>query len=584
MAMPPSTDILPELNEQDMRKLLTESLYNRIPLALLASISVAFVTVLVIWKHVPKFDLLWWVLALLAFGLLRYIWYRQFIQSGDEFIQQKWYGRYLVGIFLAGLTWASLIWILPKGMATDYWIFILLILGGMIAGSSSTSGAILSSFLAFALPICLSIVIWCFDFPVPFPTPMSLLVILYVAILVATTAHSSASLRDAFRLRFANIGLVEELTLEKKHSDRLVQELQHEVNRRASREQQLNDYNHLLGMLAHGKELAAIMANLNIVVEKQLQRGMSLALVLDDKDKRRITLVSAPSLPESFSSAILNQDIGMDTGNYSAALRDTTVVAEDIDKDPNWLNYLDLAHQHNLRSCWSTPIRNALGRVLGTLTIYHHTPYKPSNSDLEITMAAANFAGIAIEAKQTELRLHNMALYDQLTQLPNRSFLYDKLSFVIAQAKRRKLRFALLFIDLDHFKEINDSLGHEAGDRALQAVANGLRLAVRDSDVVSRFGGDEFVILLTNLQETGDVDNVVRKVLGHITQSHMIDQKAVQVGGSIGICLFPDDAMDADTLIQRADQAMYQAKAIGSHYTYYSDASDPKSSARSDPQ
>lgn len=574
MAMPPSTDILPELNEQDVRKLLTESLYNRLPLALLASFSVAFVTVVVIWKRASKSYLLWWVLALLAVSLLRYIWYRQFIRSDDESIEQNWYDRYLAGIFLAGLTWASLIWILPKDMATEYWIFTLLILGGMIAGSSSTSGAILSSFLAFALPICFSIVVWCFDSPVPFPTSMSLLVILYVAILVVATSHSSASLRETFRLRFANIGLVDELTQEQKHSDRLVQELQHEVKRRASREQQLNDYNHLLGMLAHGEELASILANLNIVVEKQLQGGMSLALVLDDQDKGRISLVSAPSLPKTFSSAILSQDIGMDTGNYTAALRDTTVVAEDIDTDPNWLNYLDLTHQHSLRSCWSTPIRNSLGRVLGTLTIYHHTPYKPSNSDLEITMAAANFAGIAIEAKRTESRLQNMALYDQLTQLPNRGFLYDKLSFVIAQAKRRKLRLALLFIDLDHFKEINDSLGHEAGDRALQAVANGLKLAVRDSDVVSRFGGDEFVILLTNLQETGDVDNVVSKVLGHLTQSHMIDEKAVQVGGSIGISLFPDDGMDADILIQKADQAMYQAKAEGNHYTYYSDPSD----------
>jgi|GEM_PF-6711081 len=575
MGTPPPADILPNLNERDIHKFLTESLYHRMPLALSASAGVAVITLLVIWNRVSKFHLLWWSLAVLAISLLRYMWFRKFIRSGDKSTEQNWYGRYLVGIFLAGLVWASLIWIMPKGMPTEYWIFVIFILGGMMAGSSSTSGAIMFSFLAFSLPICLSVVVWIYNSTVPFPTSMSMLVVLYVAVLVVSTSHLSASMRDAFRLRFANIGLVEKLTQEQHHSAQLVQELEHEVSRRASREQQLDDYNRLLEMLAHGEELSTILKNLNIVVENQLQGGMSLTLVLDDQNKRRISLVSAPNLPEAFISAIQNQDIGMDTGNYSAAFRDTTVVAEDIDSDPHWLNYLDLAHQHNLRSCWSTPIRNAFGRVLGTLTIYHHTPYKPSQSDLDISMAAANFAGIAIEAKQTELQLQNMAHYDQLTQLPNRSFLYDKLSFVIAQAKRRALRFALLFIDLDDFKKINDTYGHETGDRTLQAVSRGLKLAVRDSDVVSRFGGDEFVILLTNLQETGDVDHVVRKILGQMTQSQLIDQKEVQVGGSIGISLFPDDGLDADSLIQKSDQAMYRAKKTDSHYSYYSDLSDP---------
>ena len=244
--------------------------------------------------------------------------------------------------------------------------------------------------------------------------------------------------------------------------------------------------------------------------------------------------------------------------------------AEDIATNPRWDHYRELALKHNLRSCWSTPVRNAFGHVLGTLAVYHDTPYMPSKTDLEITMAAANIAGIAIESKQTELRLQSMAHNDQLTQLPNRAYLYDRLSFIIAQAKRRETQFALLFIDLDEFKDINDSLGHEAGDRMLQSVAQGLRLAVRDSDIVSRFGGDEFVILLMNVQKTGDINAVVGKIIASVQQPYPAGQKLWRIGCSIGISLFPGDGQDADTLIQKADQAMYRAKEKGNHYTYYS--------------
>lgn len=568
-----NTDILPEINELDVHRFLTESLYRRLPLALIASGGVALVTLLVMWKAANLVYLLIWSLTLLLTCLLRYAWYRQFMHSGSKPVERNWYVRYLIGIFLSGLVWAAFIWILPKGMSTEHWIFALFILGGMMAGGNSTSSAIVSSYLGFILPISISIIFWFFSSAAPFPISMSMLTILYTVILIAAAFHSSNSMRETYRLRFANTGLIDELTQEQQHSAELVEELKREVDRRANREEQLNDYNRLLQMLAHGEPLSVILSNLNIVAEKQLQEGISSIQVLDDQDKH-ITMISAPGLPESFTKSIQNQDIGMNTGSYTAAINDTTVVAENIATDPQWLHYRDLAQRHNLHSCWSSPVRNALGHVLGTLTIYHHKPYKPSVNDLEITMAMANIAGIAIEAKQTEQRLQNMAHYDQLTQLPNRAYLYDRLLFIITQAKRRAIRFALLFIDLDNFKEINDSLGHEAGDRLLQAVAKNLKLAVRDSDIVSRFGGDEFVILLTNLQETGDIDAVVKKILEHLMRPYQVDQQICQIGGSIGISLFPDNGQDADTLIQKADQAMYRAKEKGNHYTYYSDPND----------
>jgi diguanylate cyclase (GGDEF)-like protein len=571
--MPTSTsaDILPEIQEHDIHKLLTESLYKQLPLALMASGSVAIVTLLVVWKEVPPTHLIGWALALMVISLLRYLGYRRFMQSGGESAEGIWYRRYFIGILLAGLIWGTFIWILPRDMATEYWIFVIFILGGMMAGSSSTSGAVLSGYLAFVLPICFSVVIWFFAAHTPFPTSMSMLAILYTLILIISVSHAGRTLRETFRLRFANVSLIGKLTTEQQNSVKLVEELRHEISRRASREEQLNDYNRLLEMLAHGEALPMILANLNTVVEKQLQGGMSSILMLDEEGKK-LSTVSAPSLPDAYNNALQDQEIGSEVGSCgAAAYRNATVIAEDIETNPRWEAYRELALRHNLRACWSTPIRNTFGRVLGTLAIYHSTPYKPNKTDLDITMTAANIAGIAIEAKQTELRLQNMAHYDQLTQLPNRAFLYDRLAFIITQAKRRPARFAVLFIDLDNFKEINDSLGHEAGDRMLQSIAQGLKTAVRDSDIVSRFGGDEFVTLLMNLNEISDINAVIDKVLEHITQPYVVNQKVRHISGSIGISLFPDDGSDSDSLIQKADRAMYRAKEKGNHYVYFSD-------------
>jgi diguanylate cyclase (GGDEF)-like protein len=565
-------DTLPEIQDRDIHRLLTESLYKQIPTALLASGGVAVMTLLVIWEDVPLTHLTAWAMSLLLVSLLRYVWYRAFKRaSGGEAANSfGWYPRYFVGILLAGVVWGSFVWALPRDMPIEHWIFIIFILGGMMAGGSSTSGAILESYLAFVLPICGSTIVWFYVEDVPFPASMSILTLLYTIILVVSVSHAGKTLRETFRLRFANVGLIDKLTLEQENSAQLVEELRHEVVRRSSREDQLNDYNRLLEMLAHGEALPVVLANLNGVVEKQLQGGMSSILVLDEEG-RHISMVSAPSLTAEFNEAQQNQSTSTEAGSYAAAYRNNTVVIEDMLSDPRWTDYRDLAKQYGLQSCWSNPVRNAFGQVLGTLTVYHHTAYAPSRSDLDITMAAANIAGIAIEAKQAEHRLQNMAHHDLLTQLPNRAFLYDRLLFIIAQSKRREMQFALLFIDLDNFKEINDSLGHEAGDRMLRSIAQGLKLAVRDSDIVSRFGGDEFVILLMNIQDVADVNAVAKKIIASIKQPYPVGQKVWHIGGSIGISLFPADGQDADSLIQRADQAMYRAKEKGNHYTYYSE-------------
>jgi diguanylate cyclase (GGDEF)-like protein/PAS domain S-box-containing protein len=168
-------------------------------------------------------------------------------------------------------------------------------------------------------------------------------------------------------------------------------------------------------------------------------------------------------------------------------------------------------------------------------------------------------------------KLKFMAQHDPLTGLSNRLLLEGRLAHCLSRAKRQKISLALLFMDLDGFKQVNDQWGHETGDELLKAVAARLLLTVREQDTLARFGGDEFVLLLEDLPEAAGASEVAQKIIRTLNQPFQIKQQSLGIGVSIGISFFPGDGEDADTLIQRADQAMYQAKKLGgSRYCRYS--------------
>ena len=160
-------------------------------------------------------------------------------------------------------------------------------------------------------------------------------------------------------------------------------------------------------------------------------------------------------------------------------------------------------------------------------------------------------------------QISHLAEHDSLTGLPNRLLLNDRLDQAIAQAGRKGSLLAILFLDLDNFKHINDSLGHPTGDKLLKSVAQRLQACVRTPDTVSRQGGDEFVLLLQEVQHAEDAAITARRVLKAMKEAHTIEGRELHVTTSIGISVYPDDGMDAATLMKNADTAMYQAKESG---------------------
>ena len=183
--------------------------------------------------------------------------------------------------------------------------------------------------------------------------------------------------------------------------------------------------------------------------------------------------------------------------------------------------------------------------------------------------------------KLTEEEIRYRANFDPLTGLPNRSLLMERLTQAIKHSQREVERVAILFLDLDHFKEINDTLGHAQGDQLLRQAAERLRQCVRDTDTVARQGGDEFVILLHGLEQAGDAELVAGKIIASLGEPFDLDGHAAHIGVSIGITLFPEDGSDVMDLFRNADLAMYRAKDAGRNtFQFYETAMTESAMAR----
>jgi diguanylate cyclase (GGDEF)-like protein/PAS domain S-box-containing protein len=187
----------------------------------------------------------------------------------------------------------------------------------------------------------------------------------------------------------------------------------------------------------------------------------------------------------------------------------------------------------------------------------------------------ARIAGIAVdvtERKASEEHLVEMAYFDALTQLPNRTLFYDRLTQSLAHAKRNGWTLAVLFIDVDHFKRVNDTAGHQAGDELLREMAQRLSTCIRTEDTVARLSGDEFAMVLSRVGTAADAGLVAEKMMKELSASVHAGEHKFSMSVSIGIAIYPTDGIDDDALMRNADAAMYCAKQQGrNNYQFYSD-------------
>lgn len=197
------------------------------------------------------------------------------------------------------------------------------------------------------------------------------------------------------------------------------------------------------------------------------------------------------------------------------------------------------------------------------LEALHFISYQEKLQRLRLQDQTRNLQVEVQERRAIEEALRHRALHDTLTDLPNRTLLADRMEVALFHARRNQEKVAILFLDLDHFKNINDSLGHQAGDLFLIEVARRLKQCVREEDTVARFGGDEFLIMLTNVQSKEAAIKVARSIQVTLSEPFKLHTKKLPIKTSIGIAVYPEDGREAEDLVRNADAALYQAKEGG---------------------
>ncbi len=320
-------------------------------------------------------------------------------------------------------------------------------------------------------------------------------------------------------------------------------------------------HNKVLDALVHEWSVADVMTLLCREVE-HIAPELTVAVVTVDNEGLMRTLAS-PSLPDAWFRKMDGMAIGPRAGICGAAAwRGRPVLVKDIDSDPLCVNTRHLIAPLGLRACWSHPITSSSGRVLGTLAFYYRENRGPDELHERLADICLHLCALALEREQTNERVHQLAFYDTLTGLPNRIMFSAKAEHALANVAQVNGTAAVLFIDLDRFKRVNDAQGHAAGDGLLRDVAVRLSEELGGINIVGRQAGDEFVAVLP-MCGTEHAGSVAERLLGVIATPTPAGLMTLHPSASIGVAMFPEDGRDIDLLVRHADMAMYRAKSDG---------------------
>ncbi len=319
----------------------------------------------------------------------------------------------------------------------------------------------------------------------------------------------------------------------------------------------------MLEMVAKDASLTDILHTIVKNIESEDSTSLCSVLLLD-KDGKHLSLGASPSLPDFYNKAIDGIQIGYGIGSCgTAAYLKQRVIAENLVTHEYWQPYKGLAQKAGLAACWSEPIISSTGKILGTFAIYHKKPASPNTSDIERITFAANLAAIAIENRNARKELEHRAYSDYLTGLANRRYFIEQAELELSRHNRYSTQLSLIMLDIDFFKKINDTYGHNVGDLVLQKIAEVGRSVLRDVDVIGRIGGEEFAILLpqTNLEDSIKVAERLRIEISN--EKIVLDKGLLEnFTASFGVVTAGNNST-IDELLIKADKALYKAKESG---------------------
>jgi diguanylate cyclase (GGDEF)-like protein/PAS domain S-box-containing protein len=323
--------------------------------------------------------------------------------------------------------------------------------------------------------------------------------------------------------------------------------------------------NEVLSAIALGKPLSETLLKIAEQTNSKMP-GRYCSILLVDQDRHIFTNGVSPQFPHIYMEDILNKPIDFMKNPSGRAIHlKKPVVVFDLSNDPFWeqIGFKQAAEALGLTSCWVFPVLSADNKVLAIYSLYSQKAGEPKAYELEMIEAFIHLTSLAIDRKESERNIRKLAFYDSLTGLYNRSHFAEQFNQSLKEAEQAAQKLALLFIDLDQFKWINDSLGHNAGDQLLIDVANRIRRCIGEEHILARIGGDEFTLLLRNIRSEEEALDVARGILNSFQEPVSLMEHDVRITSSIGISLYPDHGCTANVMMKQADTAMYQAKSEG---------------------
>ena len=609
-------------------------LYRFSPLGYLTSAVVSLGTAIFLREEFPALVLETWVGVVFAVCVGRYVLYgayRRIRRPPEQ--AQRWERRFVAGAFVMSLCWAVLPVALFPQRSSEMQLVVTFVVAAMAIGGTGSLGASRLAFAAFLGPMALAMIVRLFIEGTPMLVGTGVVAVLYVALLARIWKEYNKALIGGIRARFENEGLIEKLRSSQEMLADAIDGLPEAIaiydaedrmvlcNRKYAQAQTaLDDPAQLVGKtfaelvrlsVAKGEAIEPEYAgDIEAWITERTRRRKDEAggagRVYQIGDGRwmlttisrtrtgglvavRTDITREREIEQSLQSALLEEQRIMDTATVGIVfLKDRKLVkcnrhfATMFAYSPEEL----IGHSSAI---WFPSVENweRVGQAAYAV-VERGEPFEFEQEFVRKTgeriwchvagriLDPHNWAQGSIwvytditESKRREAEARDLAHHDSLTGLPNRRLLGDRMAQALAAARRNAGRLAILLIDLDRFKPINDAHGHEAGDEVLKVVGARLHASVRESDTVARVGGDEFVVMLA-VRDSQDAARVADKILHALAEPIPVAGEQFQIGCSIGISVFPDDAPEGENLLKNADRAMYHAKAAGRNcYRFY---------------
>ena len=514
------------------------------PAANVAIIVLTILFFIVLSDRVDIFILSFWAFSVLALaGLRTIIWFYHKIKPG-RFTTLQWINIYTLVTALLGLGFGGAYLVGYQNQDPIVFFTLSFVFFSLISAAGYVLSCHMPIFIAYTFPQTFIFAAVLLANPTFAEKIIAFGIIVYLAMLTVFTRNANQQFIRTIRLKTENSSLIDDLNQEVEQREFLIE----------TRTTELVETNEILEKEIHERKNAQSEAGFQVSLLNSVFNSTPDLIYYKDYvnldgcyigcNDAFAKLIGVPELD------IIGQNdvelFGDEEGRYLRAKDQVALHANDTFMYEEWATYPD--GKKILLSALKTPLYDHNQNLLGILGV--------GRDITEMKLAEQ-------QLQRKEISLHHLAHHDTLTELPNRLLLADRLKQSIKKAERANVGLAVMFIDLDHFKEINDSLGHSIGDQLLQAVAVRLKETIRKEDTAARLGGDEFTIILEQLEDTKYASILAEKLLIAFKQPLKLREREITITLSIGISLFPEHGRDTETLLRNADSAMYRTKNEG---------------------